>query len=79
MAEKNPASSSGLSRQHRAWVALYSLEANEQTRAHILRVNEVTEDDLIAFRPSWLKMRRSVSPSVPKPRYQAPDPDAESE
>ena len=67
---------SELSRQHRAWIALYALEANEQTRADILRLNQVTEEDLTAFRASWLKMRRKGDPSS-GPRPQAPDAGAE--
>ena len=67
---------SELSRQHRAWIALYALEANEQTRADILRLNQVTEEDLTAFRASWLKMRRGAAPAA-APRPQAPDAGAE--
>jgi len=70
---------SGLSRQHRAWIALYSLELNEQTCANILQLNQVTEEDLTVFRPSWLKMRRSSANAVAKPRQQALDADDEAE
>lgn len=53
-----------LPRKHRAWIALYALEDCEQNRATILRVNDVTEADLVEFEESWLRLRcRSLSPS----------------
>ncbi|WP_426492099.1 hypothetical protein [Hymenobacter sp. 102] len=50
-----------LSRRHRAWVALYSLDATLQDRATILRVNNVTEADLAEYFESWFQMRCRVS------------------
>ena len=47
----------GLSRQYRAWIALYALDANERPRAEILRINDVTEADLAEFEASWLQLR----------------------
>lgn len=46
-----------LSRRHRAWIALYSLDAGRQDRAEILRQNSVTEADLAEFFESWYQMR----------------------
>lgn len=55
--DEHQAAPIGLSRQHRAWVALYALDANERPRAEILRINEVTEADLAEFEASWLQLR----------------------
>ncbi|WP_139921801.1 hypothetical protein [Hymenobacter sp. DG01] len=46
-----------LTRQQRAWVALYSLSAGCANRAEILEQNEVTEADLAEFIDSWLRLR----------------------
>lgn len=49
-----------LSRQHRTWIALYSLESRQQEqreRTKILQLNQVTEADLVEFEESWLKLR----------------------
>lgn len=49
--------SSSLSRQHRAWIALYSLDSYHRKREEVLRLNDVTEEDLQEFEESWLKLR----------------------
>ena len=49
--------SSSLSRQHRAWIALYSLDSYHRKREEVLRINDITEDDLQEFEESWLKLR----------------------
>ncbi|MCC2546229.1 hypothetical protein LJY25_07215 [Hymenobacter sp. BT175] len=46
-----------LSRRHRAWIALYAVEAGAQPLAEILRVNNVTPQDLREHEESWLRMR----------------------
>ncbi|MBX0289545.1 hypothetical protein K3G63_03800 [Hymenobacter sp. HSC-4F20] len=46
-----------LTRQQRAWVALYSLSAGRSDRSEILRQNAVTEADLAEFIDSWLRLR----------------------
>ena len=53
-----------LSRKHRTWIALYSLEAGVQSRESIMRLNNVTEEDLRVFEESWhlMRTRRSASP-----------------
>ncbi|MBD2716640.1 hypothetical protein KBK19_16470 [Microvirga sp. STR05] len=48
---------SPLSRQHRAWIALYSLDSYHRKREEVLRVNDITEEDLQEFEESWLKLR----------------------
>jgi len=48
---------SKLSRQHRAWIALYALYSGEWNLADALRLNEVTEADLAEFEASWLRLR----------------------
>lgn len=47
----------GLSRQHRAWVALYSLQTGFLSRREVLAQNNVTEDDLAANRSGWLRLQ----------------------
>ncbi|MBC6611486.1 hypothetical protein H8B15_11155 [Hymenobacter sp. BT507] len=56
---------SSLSRQYRAWIALYALDANERPRADILRINEVTEADLDEFEASWLQLRCRPGGTLP--------------
>ena len=56
---------SHLSRRHRAWIALYSLESRQQGRADILQLNQVTEADLAEFRESWLKLRCRTQKTAP--------------
>lgn len=46
-----------LSREQRAWIALYSLDAGHRDRGEVLRQNKVTEADLLEFEESWLQMR----------------------
>jgi hypothetical protein len=46
-----------LSRQHRAWVALYALDVSRQTRTAVLQLNNITEADLTEFEASWLRLR----------------------
>lgn len=46
-----------MSRRHRAWIALYSLDATHCDRAEILRQNCVTEADLSEFFESWFQLR----------------------
>ena len=53
-----------LTRRHRAWVALYALAAGQGPRAEILRINEVTEDDLVEFEASWRQLRRRANPRL---------------
>ncbi|GAB2467723.1 hypothetical protein GCM10011375_31110 [Hymenobacter qilianensis] len=53
-----------LTRQHRAWVALYALHAGQGPRANVLRTNEVTEADLLEFEDSWRKLRRRNLPQL---------------
>ncbi|WP_400190835.1 hypothetical protein [Hymenobacter sp. B81] len=53
----HPHPASTLSRQHRAWVALYALDAGARPRAQVLRENDVTEADLVEFEESWLALR----------------------
>ena len=48
----------GLSRKHRAWVALYSLENPAFDRRQILRENDVTEADLVRHMESWMQLQR---------------------
>jgi hypothetical protein len=47
-----------LTRQHRAWVALYALHAGQGPRVDVLHTNDVTESDLLEFEDSWRKLRR---------------------
>jgi len=46
-----------LSRRHRAWVALYTLDLGQWVRDDVLRLNNVTEEDLAEFEASWLHLR----------------------
>lgn len=46
-----------LNRQHRAWIALYSLDSSLQDRATVLEQNNVTEADLSEFFESWFQFR----------------------
>ncbi|WP_165768214.1 hypothetical protein [Hymenobacter amundsenii] len=48
-----------LSRRHRAWIALYSLDAGHQNLAEVLRQNNVTEHDLWQYFDSWFNLRRA--------------------
>lgn len=48
---------SGLSRQHRTWIALYTLDAMHCDREAVLRENGVTEEDLTEFFESWFQLR----------------------
>ncbi|WP_188558441.1 hypothetical protein [Hymenobacter glacieicola] len=50
-----------LTRQQRAWVALYSLDAGRPDRAAVLQQNSVTEADLAEFVDSWLRLRRRAT------------------
>lgn len=65
-----------LSRQHRAWVALYALQTNERPRAEVLQLNQVTEADLAEFETSWRELRRRSS-APPTTQYQVAEPSAE--
>lgn len=47
-----------ISRKHRAWVALYSLENPALDRRQILRENDVTEADLVRYLESWMQLLR---------------------
>lgn len=51
------APNSALSRRHRAWIALYSLDTLHCDREAILRQNNVTEADLQEFFESWFQLR----------------------
>lgn len=53
-----------LTRRHRTWVALYALAAGQGPRAEILRLNEVTEADLLEFEQSWRQLRRRSLPPL---------------
>lgn len=46
-----------LTREQRAWVALYSLSTGRADRSEILQQNAVTEADLAEFIDSWLRLR----------------------
>ncbi|RSK33128.1 hypothetical protein [Hymenobacter metallilatus] len=48
---------STLSRQHRAWIALYSLQMATSHRNQVLAQNNVTESDLVEYQESWVKMQ----------------------
>lgn len=48
---------SGLPRQHRAWVALYSLQNSSADRNTVLLQNNVTETDLLEHLASWHRLR----------------------
>lgn len=47
----------GLSCQHRAWVALYSLQNSSTDRNMVLLQNNVTETDLLDHLASWHRLR----------------------
>lgn len=49
--------SSSLSRQHRAWIALYSLQMASWKRNEVLEQNNITESDLTHYQESWFKMQ----------------------
>ncbi|MET4105904.1 hypothetical protein [Hymenobacter sp. UYP22] len=49
--------SSSLSRQHRAWIALYSLQIASSKRNEVLEQNNITESDLTEYQESWFKMQ----------------------
>ncbi|WBO86174.1 hypothetical protein [Hymenobacter yonginensis] len=51
----------GLSRQHRAWVALYSLQTSFLSRRDVLAQNNVTEADLAAHTPGWLRLQERIA------------------
>ncbi|KAA9325860.1 hypothetical protein F0P96_19025 [Hymenobacter busanensis] len=58
-----PPTTSTLPRQHRAWIALYALEAGAKPRSRVLSENDVTEADLLEFEESWLALRcRMLTP-----------------
>ncbi|MET4105903.1 hypothetical protein [Hymenobacter sp. UYP22] len=46
-----------LNRQHRTWIALYSLDSTHQERTTVLEQNNVTEADLAEFFESWFQFR----------------------
>lgn len=50
-----------LTRQQRAWVALYSLSTGRPDRAEILKQNAITEADLAEFIDSWLRLRSRIA------------------
>lgn len=75
-AEERGTAPGGLSRQYRAWIALYALDANERPRAEILRINEVTETDLAEFEASWLQLRRRTGSTQPSRSDPADTPPA---
>lgn len=52
-----PLAPSGLSRQHRAWVALYSLHNDVTDRQQVLLQNNITEADLVEHSESWQQLR----------------------
>lgn len=65
---------SPLSRRHRALIALYSLVDNTQDRLEILRLNEVTEEDLNEFEQSWRVLcERPLHPNFLLPRLPVAD------
>lgn len=47
----------GLSCQHRAWIALYSLQNGAADRHLVLLQNRVTEADLREHQESWYRLR----------------------
>ncbi|GAA4008954.1 hypothetical protein GCM10022408_21360 [Hymenobacter fastidiosus] len=51
------ASATHLSRKHRALVALYTLDASQQPREEILRLNNVSEADVAEHEEEWLRLR----------------------
>jgi hypothetical protein len=55
------APAAGLSRQHRAWVALYSLRGNFSSRQEVLAQNDVTEADLAAYVSGWLRLQEQYT------------------
>lgn len=61
MAASVAASSAEPSRRHRAWIALYTLDAMHCDRAAVLRQNNVTEADLAEFFESWFQMRNRTT------------------
>lgn len=48
----------GLSRQHRAWVALYSLKLTFLSRREVLAQNDITEADLATYTAGWLRLQQ---------------------
>ena len=67
---------SPLSRQQRAWIALYSLVDHPDDRPHILRLNDVTEEDLLEFEESWrLLLGRQPHLNHLMPRLPLPKPE----
>jgi hypothetical protein len=67
-------SSCPLNRQQRAWIALYSLAEAGQDRVEVLRLNEVTEEDLSEFELSWQQLRdRPPYPYHLMPRLPLPE------
>ena len=67
---------SPLSRRHRALIALYSLASNAQDRLEILRLNDVTEEDINEFKESWQVLcGRPLHPNYLLPRLPSPDRD----
>ncbi|MBT9394202.1 hypothetical protein KLP40_13600 [Hymenobacter sp. NST-14] len=51
------AAATALCRRHRAFIALYSLDAGHRNPAEVLRQNNVTEADLQQYFDSWFEMR----------------------
>ncbi|MFD2785974.1 hypothetical protein [Hymenobacter rubripertinctus] len=50
--------------RHRAFIALYSLDAGHRNPAEVLRQNNVTEDDLHRYFDSWFEMRCRIGGPV---------------
>jgi hypothetical protein len=55
---------SSLSRQHRAWIALYTLDAMHCDREAVLRENGITDADLTEFFESWFQLRNRPTVAV---------------
>ncbi|UOG72792.1 hypothetical protein MTX78_11710 [Hymenobacter tibetensis] len=63
-----------LTRQQRAWIALYSLLEVNQNRAEVLHLNDVTEEDLLEFEESWQLLRNRLPyPHYLLPRFPLPE------
>ncbi|MCR5890055.1 hypothetical protein LRS06_20215 [Hymenobacter sp. J193] len=65
MAALQASSITALTRQQRAWVALYSVAAGDKPLPQILEENDVTEADLREHEESWrtMRARRQQHPS----------------
>ncbi|MBG8556227.1 hypothetical protein [Hymenobacter guriensis] len=57
MVARQESSVTALTRQQRAWVALYSLAAGSKPLPQILEENDITEADLRAHEESWRTMQ----------------------